>query len=490
MLNSLKSLLAPSNKPAKTRSAKLQCETLETRWVPASIGITKQAIIDFDGEAVVTQAQFAQGGWSLPTQSITSFNAIFNSTTPQLDMNGDGLLNNTDRAMIINTLDLSGNGVVNSTDASIARNQIMAKVRQDFAPYRISINTGDQDTFQGILTDGDVGDVMVIVNGAGGGFVPGFANVAGVAPLDANNDSDEMAFVFGGNIALTNNNPASFINNMARSISHEMAHTFGLDHITSTSWGDSQQHNLMNAPVDVNGDGDTSDVGEDQRDFSRDFGFQDVSFSTGSGTQNSHQILSREDVLGVSTTPWVAVLRSGELTVSGGSGSDNVRVRRLSASQWRVTTNGTATVVDLNSNGFNTLNTFDAAINRVKVLGQGGNDRLEVETNMTAPSTMFGGTGNDTMFGGNGIDSMLGGSGNDRMFGRNGNDRMFGESGTDRLEGGAGNDRLDGGDDWNADTLVGGSGNDTFLQNWLFWPFAEESILDEDASGNDTVIWV
>ena len=490
MLRSLSSLFAPRRQPTGRRS-KLACEPLETRWVPATVGVTKQVVIDFDGEALVTAAQFAQGGWSgsnaLPSQSTSSFRALFNSANPPIDLNGDGTINNTDRTLLINRLDMNGNGVVNSTDADLAISRILAKVRQDYAPYRVSIFSGDQDTFQGLLTDGDVGDAMILVNGTGGGFVPGFANVFGVAPLDANNNSDEMGFVFGGNILKFASNPTDLVNRMARTISHETAHTFGLEHITNTGWGDAQTHHLMNAPVDVNGDGDKNDPGEDQRDFGRDFGFQDLSFNTDAGLQNAHDILSREDILGRSLNPWIAVLRPGQLTVSGGAGSDNVFVTRLSATQWRVTINGVNTTVDLNANGLTTLNMFDAAIGRVNVLGQGGNDSLVVDSNMTAPSFMDGGTGSDTMFGGSGDDTMNGGTGNDRLFGRGGDDRLSGNDGADRLEGGSGDDRLDGGDDFDRDTLIGGTGSDVFLQNWLIFPFLKEELL-VDVTGIDTVV--
>ena len=493
MLRSLSSLFV-SHMPRARRRSRLACEPLEARWVPATVGVTKLVVLDFDGEAQVTAAQFAQAGWSggnaLPTQAVSSFRALFNSANPPIDLDGNGVINNTDGTLLINRLDMNGNGVVNATDADLAVARILAKVRQDYAPYRVQIVSGDQDTFQGagqnIFTDGDVGDAMILVNGTGGGFVPGFQNVFGVAPLDANNSDDEMGFVFGGNILGAAGSPNDFVNRMARTISHETAHTFGLEHITNTAWTDAQTHHLMNAPVDVNGDGDTGDAGEDQRDFSRDFGFQDTAFNTDAGPQNAHDILSRADVLGVSLSPWVAVLRPGQLTASGGNGADNVLVTRLSAAQWRVTTNGSPTTVDLNANGVTTLNMFDTAIGRVNVLGQGGNDTLTVDTNMTAPAFADGGIGNDTVTGGSGNDTLRGGEGNDRLFGRGGDDRLFGDNGADRLEGGADDDRLDGGDDFANDTLVGGTGSDVFFQNLFIWPFTEETIVD--ATGIDTVV--
>ncbi len=205
--------------------------------------------------------------------------------TPQIDLNGDGQTNSGDRSRVIARLDMNGNGVVNSTDADIAIDQILAKVRQDYAPYRLFTGAGDQDAFQGssinIFTDSRVGDAMVIINGAGGGFVPGFQNDFGLSPrIDAGNTHDDMAFVFGGNILSASTSPSDFVNRIARTVSHEMGHGFGLEHISNTNITDAQSHNLMSVPVDVNGDGDVNDPGEEARDFTRDFGFQDITFNT------------------------------------------------------------------------------------------------------------------------------------------------------------------------------------------------------------------
>lgn len=488
-----KSLSGSRRKSARSR---LQFEVLETRWVPASIGVTKLSVLDFDGEDQITSAQFAQGGWmgtnTLPTQAVSSFRAMFNSASPQVDLNGDGNINSGDRALIIERLDMNGNGVVNSADADIAIDRILAKVRQDYSPYRIFIGAGDQDAFQGpainIFTDSRVGDAMVIING-GNGFVPGAENVFGVSPtIDTGNVQDDMSFVFGGNILRASSNPNDFVNRIARTVSHEMGHGFGLEHISSTNISDAQSHNLMSVPVDVNGDGDVNDPGEEARDFSRDFGFEDITFNTADGPQNTHQILSREDVLGRSLGTWMAVLRPGELTVSGGSSADSILVSRLSATRFQVTTNGSITNVNLLASGVTSFNMFDAPISRVNMLGQGGNDLLRISANMTAPSFMDGGIGNDTMFGGSGNDTMHGGLGNDFLFGNAGDDRLFGDDGSDFLSGGANNDFLSGGNDFDIDTMNGGSGGDTFVQVRGFFPFPEFEVI-QDLTTSDSVIF-
>jgi Ca2+-binding RTX toxin-like protein len=284
------------------------------------------------------------------------------------------------------------------------------------------------------------------------------------------------------------NSPSDFVNRVARTISHELGHTFGLAHITNTNVSDAQTHHLMGVPVDINGDGDTGDAGEAVRDFTRDFGFQDLFFNTDSGFQNSHLILSQDNVLGRSLGSWTAVLKPGELTVSGGVASDNIQVTSVTPSLWRTSINTAQTFVPLFANGQNTINMFDAAIARVNVLGQGGNDTLSVNANMTAPALMDGGIGSDTMFGGSGNDTMHGGIGNDFVFGLNGDDRLFGDDGNDFLSGGIGNDRLEGGNDGDRDTLNGGVGADTFIQVRNFFPFGVQELI-QDQTSIDSVVF-
>jgi Ca2+-binding RTX toxin-like protein len=440
-----------------TRNTVLKAEALETREVPASLGVLKQAVLDFDGEVLITQAQFAQGNWDLPSQGVSSFRGLFTAGAPAF-------------------LDANGDGTVNGTDADIAVDRIVDKVRQDYDPYHISVAVGDQDTHQGMLTDWDAGDVMVLITGGNGSFA-GFTGAFGVAPLDAGNSRDDMAFVFGGNIRAASASLDDLVNRTARTISHEMAHTFGLDHITDPAWTDAQTHHLMNAPTG----------GTDARDFSRDFGFQDTTFQTDSGPQNAHAILSREDVLGVSRDTWVAVLKPGQLSVGGGDGNDTLGVSRLSATQWRVTRNGITTTVDLNAGGRNSLNPFDAAVSRVNVFGSDGNDEITIDANMTAAALLDGGSGHDLLTGGSGNDTLRGGSGDDTLSGRDGNDSLQGNDGTDHLSGGSHNDTLNGGDDGANDKLHGGSGADTFVQNWgYFW--WEETILDMGSNDTELVV--
>ncbi|MDQ3933939.1 MAG: calcium-binding protein, partial [Actinomycetota bacterium] len=69
-----------------------------------------------------------------------------------------------------------------------------------------------------------------------------------------------------------------------------------------------------------------------------------------------------------------------------------------------------------------------------------GND--EVYVNLLAPSTVYGGLGNDVLRGGGVSDTMDGGPGNDSLDGIWGNDVLIGAEGADVLEGGSGRDRV------------------------------------------------
>ncbi len=89
--------------------------------------------------------------------------------------------------------------------------------------------------------------------------------------------------------------------------------------------------------------------------------------------------------------------------------------------------------------------------------------------------TLYGGWGNDMLFGGNetspngllflndGNDYLHGEEGNDRLFGGSGNDTLMGGSQNDTLFGGLGHDYLDGGLD--NDILIGGRGDDYLFDN-------------------------
>ncbi|MEO2048251.1 MAG: hypothetical protein ABGX16_16990 [Pirellulales bacterium] len=441
-----------------------QIESLEPRCMMAAT-----AVLDFDGEWM-SSAQFQSFGWDqISSQTTSSFNSLFNDSNMFLDMNGSG--------------------AVNGTDANLAIGQIMDKVRQDYAPYDLNIVLGDQDNFSS-LTNTD-NDVLVLITG-GSDVRPG-KNAAGVAHLDLNNNDDNLSFVFGGTIVNEGWTQEQFINRVGRTISHEMGHTFGLDHVEIDS--EVLSHHTMG-------------VEGDNRDFDHDFGFQDINYDTANnGFQNSHQILTNE--LGASKNPWAAVLRSGQLTVKGNGSNNTLTVTETGTDHWSVSmsaryyesfgpysfyyTDTTTVDLDADNPDIDSINPFAAAISKIKVYGLGGNDVITVDSDISARLYGYGGSGNDTITGGGGNDIINGESGNDILFGGNGHDTLYGGYGQDNLYGQNGNDRLYGGNryggyDNSVDKLWGGSGYDTFYQRlpaFGNWWWIQDAI--KDMTGSDRI---
>lgn len=442
----------------RNRRTHLDVENLETRLVP-TVNWPRAAILDFGG-GQVTSAQMDQGGWSgKGDQKVPSFHSLFDGSRQWLDMNGDQ--------------------VVDNTDASIAINKILAKVREDYAPYRLEISLGSHDTYQFMLTDSTVGDVIVMVTG-GRDFLTTDNNL-GVSPTnggDVGNTHDEIVWAFGDTMAGLNLNSGKFINMVAETISHEMGHAFGLKHVEVDASNDAMRHLIMGVPAASGGDG---------RDFNSDFNFQDITYDVeGGGTQNSHQYLT--SVLGASTNAWAAVLRPGVLTINGSEWADSISVSRPSLYKWSLTVNGVSKMLD-HKGGLDSLNPFDTPLSSIAVYAGGGNDTIVIDPSVRIDTTIMAGAGDDTVFGGNGIDLICGGlgrdwisgrDGNDLLFGGNDNDSLFGNAGIDTLYGEAGNDRLDGGSDGVRDYLYGGLGADTFIADVYYSNFSIFSKKNRD----------
>jgi Ca2+-binding RTX toxin-like protein len=100
-----------------------------------------------------------------------------------------------------------------------------------------------------------------------------------------------------------------------------------------------------------------------------------------------------------------------------------------------------------------------------------GNTGADLLVGQAGDDTLFGGQGNDVVSGGDGADILYGNLGDDTLDGGNAADVLYGGQGADSLNGGGGNDLLFGnlGDDilnggsGGNDTLIGGSGRDTFI---------------------------
>jgi Ca2+-binding RTX toxin-like protein len=153
------------------------------------------------------------------------------------------------------------------------------------------------------------------------------------------------------------------------------------------------------------------------------------------------------------------------LTVRGGSAANDITVDRSS---------GVVHVHDgaggLSAGGGclgvtgNDVTCPDASVNLISAQGEGGADRITLNT----PGRASGGEGSDTITGSGGADELTGGNGNDRLSGGAGPDRINGDNGDDTLDGGSEDDILRGGDGADtvlgggeADRVEGGGGNDT-----------------------------
>jgi Ca2+-binding RTX toxin-like protein len=130
------------------------------------------------------------------------------------------------------------------------------------------------------------------------------------------------------------------------------------------------------------------------------------------------------------------------------------------------------------------LLSFPAAnITAITIDAGAGGDTLTVETTITLPATLVGGTGKDVLLGGSGDDSLSGGGSNDKLVGRLGADILDGGSGIDTVEytdrvtaragvtaslnGTADDGATDEGDFIlsNVENLLGGRGNDILIGN-------------------------
>src|SRR3954447_5272719 len=117
------------------------------------------------------------------------------------------------------------------------------------------------------------------------------------------------------------------------------------------------------------------------------------------------------------TVPAVtATLLNGTLSVLG-DGANNAITLGLDNGQ--ITVSGVA-------------QTFAASqVAGITVDGSDGDDILSVSPDITTPTLLFGGYGNDGLLGGGGFDQLYGGPGNDVLDGRGGGDQLYGGLGTD-----------------------------------------------------------
>jgi hypothetical protein len=437
-----------------------ELQPLDSRVVPS-----RRAVLDFDGE-FLTAAQLGQGGWGgLGATSVPSFHSLLAATRPTLD-------------------------------AGAVIDRVVAKVREDYAAYDLDIIVGDQDVYQPMLTDAQVGDVLVLVTG-GLDVRPG-QSALGVSPWsDLGNENDEIVWCFGAEHSAGWTDDM-FVNEVATTISHEMGHTFGLGHLTNPAENPGAiRHHIMTSVAPAGRNYNFQDLTYTTDVFAYDYRLSSRHPEFNTRVQNSHRHLSHPDVLGPSPKPWAAVLTPGSLTIMGSAGGDDARVvpdHRWGPGDWGVTVKDVGTGAQVQSAtvdpsafpDINSLNPFGTPVGTIYFHGGAEGDILQVSSAITAQVRAYGGEGSDYLVGGNGgdwlyghggLDTLIGqgggdvlyggddrdvlygGPGDDGLFGGAGHDDLYGHSGIDWLDGQAGDDRLYGGseNDW----LVGGVGSDT-----------------------------
>jgi hypothetical protein len=412
---------------------------------PATQGTSnfKHVILDFAG-GLISDQEMTEGGWPASNspvrpslRPIASFGTLFSGDDRYVESNFE-----------------------------TAEQVILSQVRAIFAPYQVDFTIGtDVANYEGVLTGSQTGNAIVMITGGRNIFT---VNGPGASPtVDVGNHGNELAFVFGQDLlpsgaSSNEHNSDAFRRAVAQEIAHQLGHCFGLYDVLTSSVDGITQHDIMGSPS-------YGDAG-----VFPDVGIQDVMLNT----VNAHQYLL--SVLGASPNAWMAVLKPGELTISGDDSIDNsITVTRqpvnwLGTSSWQVVLNSqTAWATD--SNGaitvWNTahnswLNPFDQDLTRINVDGRGGNDTITVYVPVDA--YIWGGSGNNTLdargafsahaWGGNGTNTIYGALGGDNVL-------VGGTGGANSLYGGAGNNTLDGGNNgFTTNYLYGGTGPNFFYQ--------------------------
>ena len=112
-------------------------------------------------------------------------------------------------------------------------------------------------------------------------------------------------------------------------------------------------------------------------------------------------------------------------------------------------------------NGQSVNKTFNQTLTDIRISVGGGNDSVTIADNLTLPTVVDGGAGDDFLKGGGGADLIFGGDGVDTINGAGGDDNVDGGAGNDSVTGGLGRDLLLGGA--GDDTVQGGDGNDFLI---------------------------
>jgi Ca2+-binding RTX toxin-like protein len=114
------------------------------------------------------------------------------------------------------------------------------------------------------------------------------------------------------------------------------------------------------------------------------------------------------------------------LIVQGTEGNDKITISEDSGN----------IEVKIKGPGVNYDHFFAQAFSRLEIYGQGGNDTITVDPNVTIPAFIFAGNGNDTIKAGGGPSVVVGGSGNNTLTGGSGLDILIAGDGRSKLTAG------------------------------------------------------
>ena len=332
------------------------------------------------------------------------------------------------------------------------------------------------DNGDGTFTGQDQLDVSSMTDADGN-----LVNVADVTVTDDGSGNAVLTFPNGENITLLGVAPADVSD-------HDALAAMGIAQtdytVTGTAAGE-----LIDATYSGDPDGDFVDNLDSQTNTNDDSivaGAGDDTIYGGLGNDTIEADEGNDEVFGGDGADSIFGFEGSD-TVDGGAGDDFINTR---------TSPGTGLpdqgYADTSGSGLSYPGDTDPNNDRDSVLGGDGND------------TILTGDDNDTIFGGTGADSVDAGFDDDSIAGEAGNDTLEGNDGNDTVDGGADDDLIygdvspsnpdypiyaayelpnDGTDDLpdnNADSLSGGTGNDT-----IYGQDDDDTLLGGD--GNDVL---
>lgn len=197
----------------------------------------------------------------------------------------------------------------NGGDSEAFVDKVIQRVQEDFAPYHITVvREDDHSAAMNLIARSPAKDTLVWV-GIG-------TSTNGQAARDLGNQYDSLTYAsLKSDLAFDTNDNANILANL---ISHEVGHTFGLDHVSP-----------------LNGTSGPSIMSEFIGETNQAFLDQTYLLIDSGEPQNEHEYLT--SVIGPSKNAWAAVLRPGVLTIHRSIHDSPISVERIASKQWNVT---------------------------------------------------------------------------------------------------------------------------------------------------------